>query len=229
MTVVTLVALHSPRPVSPPGPEADALARRMIDAVDGAAWARTGAVRWTFVGIYTHLWDRRRGLARVRWGDKEVLLRAGSPVGRAWRGGARVRGEDEQALVSKAHGAWVNDSFWLSAPTKAFDSGTQRARVGDDALLVSYTSGGSTPGDAYLWELDASGRPVAWRMWVSIVPIGGLRASWADWMQLSTGAWIAREHRIAGLPLRLSDVAGAATLAELEPGPDPFAPLLAPE
>lgn len=201
----------------------------MIDAVDGAAWARTGAARWTFAGMHEHLWDRRRGLARVRLGEVEVLLRAGSPTGRAWRGGVRVRGDAEQALVQRAHEAWLNDSFWLNAPTKAFDPGTRRARVGD-ALLVSYTTGGSTPGDAYLWELDADGRPIAWSMWVSIVPLRGLRATWGDWTRLSTGALIAREHRVAGvLPLRLTDVAGAATLEELEPGPDPFAPLLAPD
>lgn len=226
--LVAIVALQRPRPAAEPGPEADALARRMIDAVGGAAWARTGAVRWTFAGRYSHLWDRSRGLARVRRGDVEVLLRAGSPTGRAWRGGARVRGDAERTLVQEAHEAWINDSFWLNAPTKAFDPGTQRARAGD-ALLVSYTSGGSTPGDAYLWELDASGRPIAWRMWVSILPLQGLRATWDDWTQLSTGALIAREHRVAGLALRLTDVAGAATLAELEPGPDPFAPLLDPE
>lgn len=220
-------AVHRPRPAGERGPEAEALARRMIDAVDGAAWERTGAVRWTFAGQHQHLWDRRRGLARVRWGDVEVLLHAGRPVGRAWRGDARVGGEAEQALVRKAHEAWINDSFWLNPVVKAFDPGTQRARTGD-ALLVSYTSGGSTPGDAYLWELGPDGRPIAWRMWVSILPLGGVRATWEGWTQLDTGAWVSTDHRILGaIPLRLTDVAGAATLDALEPGPDPFARLLA--
>jgi hypothetical protein len=228
-TLVGALMLHRSRPAGERGPEAEALARRMIGAVDGDAWARTGAVRWTFAGQNAHLWDRRRGLARVRTGDVEVLLRAGQPVGRAWRAGARVTGEDERRLVRKAHEAWINDSFWLNAVVKAFDPGTERARVGD-ALLVSYASGGSTPGDAYLWELDAQGRPVSWSMWVSILPIGGVRATWEGWVRLSTGAWISTEHRLAGVvPLRLTDVAGAATLAELEPGPDPFAALLAAE
>jgi hypothetical protein len=230
---VLVLAVRRPRPVGREGPGADALARRMLAAIDADAWARTGAVRWTFAGMNHHLWDRRRGLVRVRWGDVEVLLHAGSPTGRAWRGGVRVTGPDEEALVRHAHEAWINDSFWLNAPAKAFDGGTSRAvvdRPGGPDLLVFYASGGSTPGDAYLWELDAEGRPVAWSMWVSIIPVGGVRATWDGWQQLSTGAWVSTDHRILGaIPLRLTDVAGAATLAELEPGPDPFARLLAPE
>lgn len=234
-------AIHRARPAGVEGPEAEALARRMVEAVDGEAWRRTGAVRWTFAGSNRHLWDRRRGLARVRWGQVEVLLRAGAPAGRAWRGGQRVRGAEEGALLRAAHGAWINDSFWLDPVTKAFDPGTTRAIVsgaptagatgGEQSLLISYASGGNTPGDAYLWELDpATGRPVAWRMWVSILPLGGVRATWAGWTRLGTGAWVATEHQVLGLlPLAITDVAGAETLAQLEPGPDPFAPLLAPE
>ena len=33
--------------------------------------------------------------------------------------------------------------------------------------------GGVTPGDTYLWILDDSGRPVAWRVWVKILHIPG--------------------------------------------------------
>lgn len=223
------LALHRPRPVGQPGPEAEALARRMVEAVDGAAWERTGAVRWTFAGVNQHLWDRRRCLARVRTGDVEVLLEAGAPVGRAWRRGARLTGGDERAQVARAHAAWINDAFWLNPVVKAFDEGTARARVGD-ALLVTYGAGGLTPGDAYLWDLGADGRPVAWSMWVSIIPVGGVRTTWEGWTRLPTGAWVATEHRLLGLvPLRLTDVAGAESLEALEPGPDPFAPLLAPE
>ena len=40
--------------------DADALARRMLTAVDADAWARTGAVRWTFFNGDRHLWDRAR-------------------------------------------------------------------------------------------------------------------------------------------------------------------------
>jgi hypothetical protein len=62
-------------------------------------------------------------------------------------------------------------------------------------------------------------------MWVSILPIPGLEASWEGWTTLPTGARVATEHRVAGLTLRLRDIAAAETLAALEGATDPFAPL----
>ncbi len=38
----------------------------MMVAVDSDAWERIGAVRWTFRGNRSHLWDRERQLVRVR-------------------------------------------------------------------------------------------------------------------------------------------------------------------
>jgi hypothetical protein len=237
--LAALVALDRPRPEGREGDDADRLARRMESAVDAGAWARTGAVRWTFVGLHALLWDRQRGLARVRWSaDVEVLLHAGRPEGLALRAGQPVPGPAGQALVDQAHAIWTNDAYWLTAMLKTFDPGARRAIVEPAApidptgrsreLLVSYDTGGLTPGDAYLWRLDpTTGRPAAWRMWVSVLPVGGLEATWDGWTQLSTGAWVSTRHSILGLPLlTLTDVAGAPTLADLEPGPDPFAALV---
>lgn len=229
------VVLSAPLPLGSPSPEAEALTQRMISAVNGLAWEQTGAVRWTFAGQNQHLWDRTRSLARVSWGDVVVWVDLGKQVGRATVEGEPVTGRRAERLVKKAYAAWVNDSFWLNPVVKATDQGTSRWLVetsGDDAglqgLMVSYSAGGLTPGDSYLWLLDANGRPAAWRMWVSVIPIGGVRGSWEGWTQLSTGAWVSTLHHLGPLDLTLTDVAGAATLAELEPGPDPFAPLFAP-
>ncbi len=224
-------ALHRPRPQASPSPEADALAMRMLATVNHDAWLRTGAVRWRFPGGHQHLWDRTRGLARVRWDDHEVLIHLGTQRGLASTDGQRVTAEDADKLVAKAWALWCNDAFWLNPLAKSFDPGTSRAIVtlddGAQALLVSYDSGGVTPGDAYLWEFDPQGRPKAWSMWVSILPIGGVVFTWEGWRQLPTGAWLATQHRgVFGLPLNLEQVEAAATLAELEPGPDPFAPLI---
>ena len=231
--VAGLVALwaglrHAPTPTSP-GADAEALAHEMVRAVDGDAWSRTGAVRWTVQGR-AHLWDRQRGLARVEWGKKRVLLDVNSRKGRAWRDGRELAdGPDKQKLLDRAYALWINDSFWLNPVVKAFDDGTSRARGtvdGKRALLVSYASGGLTPGDKYLWILDEHARPVAWRLWVKILPVGGIEFSWGGWTRLSTGAWVATSHKALGLdvvPIR--DVAAGATLRDLEPD-DPFAPIL---
>jgi hypothetical protein len=58
-------------------------------------------------------------------------------------------------------------------------------------------------------------------MWVSIIPIGGLEASWEGWIQLSTGAWVSTVHEVGPMTLTLTDVKGAASVMELL-GEDPF-------
>jgi hypothetical protein len=97
---------------------------------------------------------------------------------------------------------------------------------GTRGLLVSYASGGVTPGDAYLWIVGDDGLPRAWKMWVTVIPIGGVQASWERWITLSTGARVATRHAMGPITLELTDVEGASTLGELEPGDDPFAALV---
>ena len=224
-------ALAERRPSGTAGPAAEALAHRLLAAVDREAWQRTGAVRWTFRGDRDHLWDRRRGLARVRWGEIEALLDLTTRAGIAYDGGREVTGDRAAKLVAKAFARWTNDSFWLNPVVKIFDAGTERGLVrlddGSEALLVEYTSGGLTPGDAYLWIPGANGLPVAWKMWTSNLPRGGVRASWEGWVTLATGARVATTHKLALGKVAIDGLAGAATLAELEPGTDPFAALVA--
>ena len=221
------VALHEPRPTGVEGPEAEALADALASSVDVAAWERTGAVRWRFGDRNDHLWDRDRGLSFVRFGDAEVYFRIHDQRGIAFENGVRV--EDPAELVQRAYAHWANDSFWLNPLAKLRDPGTSRALVtheGEEALLLSYSSGGVTPGDAYLWIPGGpSGRPRAWKMWVSIIPVGGIEVPWQGWEQLPTGAWVSTEHPMGLVTLRLTDVEAAATLAELS-DEDPFAELL---
>ena len=94
-----------------------------------------------------------------------------------------------------------------------------------DALYVEYASGGATPGDGYLWHLDSSGRPTRWQMWVSVLPIGGLEASWARWETTSEGVAFATEHELGPLGFEVTNIRTAASAAELAGGDDPFAPL----
>lgn len=228
---VSLRVLADPRPTGEPGAEAEALARAMLVAIDDDAWQRTGAVRWSFGGKRDHLWDRQRQLARVQWKGVEVLVNLQTQEGKAWRKGKEVSGGKAEKLVRKAYEAWINDSFWLNPVSKIFDEGTERSVVPQDeglrGLLVEYTSGGVTPGDAYLWIVGDDGLPVAWKMWTSNIPFGGAKATWEGWTTLDTGAKISTEHDVAVIgQLPIGNLAGAADLATLEPGDDPFAPLL---
>lgn len=230
--VLVLVWRH-PLPEGREGPEADAMARALEKALGGPAWARTGAVRWTFRTRHQHLWDRQRGFARVRWREADVLIDLTTRKGRAYRNQREVLGPEADALVQKGYAFWANDSFWLSAPFKLFEPGTRRAAVtlpdGRRALKVTFGTGGVTPGDHYLWILGDDGRPTAWRMWVSVLPIGGLETSILEWKTLPTGAQVAARHKLVGLlPVDLTDLAAAETLSALEPGADPFSLLAAP-
>lgn len=222
--------LRHPLPEGRPGPEADALARALVASVDGDAWARTGAVRWTSPRGTQHLWDRARNYHQTVHDGQEVLVDLGRHAGRVFRGGREVTGDEARRAVEAAWALWANDSFWLNPVPKVFDDGVRRSVVtmddGTRALLAQYASGGVTPGDSYLWIPGRDGRPRAWRMWVKILPVPGLEVSWEGWTRLSTGAWVSTRHSLGGiLPLRLTNIRAAPTLGELVPGEDPFARL----
>lgn len=229
----TLAWLHRPLPQGEPGPAAEALAQALVASVDGEAWSRTGAVAWTFAGRRSHLWDRERGYLRLTEGDRVTWLRLDNLDGVAREGDRALTGDARRAALESAWSAFCNDSFWLNPVVKVFDPGTSRKRVplgdGTYALLVTYSSGGVTPGDSYLWIPGPDGRPAAWRMWVSILPIGGVEATWEGWIRLPTGAWVSTEHAWeVGRMTIVSDVRAAGKLQELEPGVDPFVVLETP-
>jgi hypothetical protein len=234
--VVLLVGLrcafNKPRPTGETGPAADEMARTIEKMVDREAWERTGAVRWTFAGRRSHLWDRQRKLVRERVGDEEIFLNLETMTGKAFRAGKPVADPEAADLVKRTYAHWANDSFWLNPLVKLFDDGVQRSVVTDESgqkkLMVHYTQGGVTPGDAYVWGVGPDGMPTSVQMWVSIIPVGGVEATWDGWMTLPTGAKVATKHLFLTREMLMTDVAGAATLAELEPGADPFAVLVGP-
>ncbi|MBI5514262.1 MAG: hypothetical protein HY909_10865 [Deltaproteobacteria bacterium] len=215
--------LRHPLPASQPGAEADALARRMQTAVDMEAWARTGAVRWSFQGRDEVLWDRTRNLARVRRGNEEVLLDLERQTGLAWYHGELQEGDKREEAVQRAYGTFVNDAFWLNPMEKFFDPGVERSLAADGSLVVHFTRGGVTPGDRYQFFPGPDGKPRAWRMWVSIFLVGGIEATWTDWRRLVTGAMVCTRHSIGGVvTVPVDHVDGRATLRELVGERDPF-------
>jgi hypothetical protein len=209
-------AMHEDRPRGQTGPAADAMARKMLDAIHHEAWENTRLVRWSFPGGHHYTWDKTKGLVQVRWGDTEVLLRTADVSGKAWRNREELKGQAAEEAVQEAWGYFCNDSFWLNAPAKAFDPGTSRSIVeleeGGQGLLVSYDSGGVTPGDAYLWLLDEQGLPKSFKMWVSIIPIGGLEASWEGWTTFPTGAKLSTVHDLGFFATEIANLKGGNTL-----------------
>lgn len=224
---------HEPRPRGKPGLQADALARSMETAVRKDDWDQTRFVRWSFFDKHHYVWDKERGLVELLWGETRALFRTADQSGRVWSKGTEQTGQDRDRALRTAYSYWINDSFWLNPVVKLFDPGVERGLVqlddGREALLVTYTSGGVTPGDGYLWIPGPDGLPQAWRMWVRIIPIGGLEATWEGWVELSTGAKISTQHEAAGKRMTfITNLAGAQSLESLDVDPGLFDPLLEP-
>jgi len=229
VAVVTVLFFinNESQPQGQTGPEADALALEMEAAVGKTAWDSTRLVHWRFAGMHSFLWDKDQQMVEVRWDDNRVLLRTNEQTGIAYQGIERLNGDAAHKLIAKAWSFFCNDSFWLAAPFKSFDPGVSRAIVdledGSQGLLVSYSSGGVTPGDAYLFILDDDKKPEAWKLWVKIIPLGGVVFSWEEYVKTPQGAQLSSLHK-GLLDIRIDELATGNSFAELGKE-DPFVEL----
>lgn len=222
-----------PLPVGVEGPKAEQLADKMLSALNHTAWEQTGALKWSFRGAHHYLWDRNApngGAVEVKWDANVVQFYTEKyHEGIAKVQGEAVTGESAKELIETAWGYFCNDSFWLIAPFKVRDPGTTREWIdlgnSEEGLLVTYDSGGVTPGDSYLWLLDEDGTPKAWKMWVNIIPVGGMKATWEGHETYSTGVRLSTLHTMEGFNLELTDVAAGADLRDLGVSQDHFTKL----
>ena len=200
-------------PVGEQGPKAEQLAQSMLDALDYKAFENTSYLEWTFKNKHHYKWQKNEGTCIVQWKDFKVDLDLNKPSeSKVYIHSFKIDGEQAKELISEATNYFNNDSFWLVAPYKVFDSGVERSIVktetGDNALLITYTSGGTTPGDSYLWFLDSKNKPTKFQMWVDILPIGGLEASWANWTTTESGAQLPTFHELLFLGIQMGDIKG---------------------
>ena len=200
-------------PYGKQGVEAETLAVKMLDALNFEAYKKTNYIEWTFRNKHHYKWQKNKNICTVYWEDYKVVLHLNNPESsKVYVHNFSVKGEIEQELLDKAIAIFNNDSFWLVAPYKLFDPGVERSLVtlenGDDALLVTYTSGGSTPGDSYLWILNDKGKPKSFKMWTSILPLQGVEASWSDWVTTESGAQLPTFHRLLFFGLEMGNVKG---------------------
>lgn len=234
ISLIAIIAIigfiaNEPLPEGQASPEADAMAQKMLQAIDHPAWDTTTWTKWTFPGPHHYIWDKNRNFVQVEWEDINVVFHTKTKTGIATKNGTVLEGLEKDKLIENAWSFFCNDSFWFNAAAKAFDPGTERSIVkledGREGLMVRYTSGGVTPGDAYVWILDETGLPKSYKMWVNIIPIGGLEFTWEDWKTLHTGAKIAQFHKSKIMDLPIKDVNSADDWQGLGLDEDPFSAL----
>jgi len=205
---------NEPLPTGASGRKADALAQKMLAAIHYEDYRKTCYFEWSYAaGTHHYFWDKQKGKVHVNWSDNTVFLNLNDPKkSKVIENEKEVIGKSKKEFIEKAVSYFNNDSFWLVGPFKVFDKGTRRSIVklddGTDALLVKYTSGGTTPGDSYLWKLSETGLPESFRMWVDIIPIGGLEATWDNWQVMESGVFLPTSHKFGPVHLDLGEVRG---------------------
>jgi hypothetical protein len=226
--VILYLVYNEPLPKGKQGAEAEALAQKMLTAVNIEAWNQTNYVEWTFLGLHEYVWDKKRHLVEVRWNGNKVLLNPTTMKGKIYKDGKEQ--PQNQETLETAYSYFTNDAFWMNGFVQIKNGNTELKAVdledGTQALLVTYPTGGVTPGDSYLWILDETGLPKAWKMWVGILPIGGLEVSWENWETFSTGAKVAKSHDAGLADVALTDVKAYQSYQEGGYDEDIFAPIL---
>lgn len=183
--IIIYLYMDESKPVGTKGLQAEQLTDEMLQAINKPAFDSLQYITFTFAETNSYEWDRVKEEVVVKWEGNTVKV----PL---------YQGMDTyDELQVDAYQRFVNDSFWLTAPFKARDNGVLRSVVDTEqgrGLLLEYTSGGLTPGDAYLWIIDEKGFPIAWKLWTSNVPLGGLEFSWEGWTQQSH-TWFSTSHK----------------------------------
>ncbi len=224
--VIAYFVLSESKPEGKTGPEADKLANQMLTAMNKPAWDSLRYIAWDFSGRNQYAWDKQKEIAVIKFGNIEAVMDLKAMTGEAKADGEMLTGDSKDAALGEAWGHWCNDSFWLYAPYKLFDPGVTRSIVevenGKKGLMVSYSSGGTTPGDSYLWILDETNKPEAWKMWVGIIPIGGVHNTWENWKTLPGGSIIAQNHKMKLMDVTINDLKAGQTLSDIGYANDPF-------
>lgn len=226
------LVVNQPLPAGDSGSAADALANRIEAATDQQAWQNTAAVSFRFdQSGNEHFYDRQRDFVEVLLSpktEKEIRViynHKNQNQFLAYAGETRLTGEAAREALREAIKWHVNDVFWLNPFATLRAPGVKLALVGERALLVTYESGGVTPGDSYLVITDENGRPERWQMWVSILPIQGLEFTFEGWQAYDSGALFSSIHKNKLTDINLSDI----RTYKVYPTPgeaDRFAPLL---
>jgi hypothetical protein len=193
---------------------------RMLGRLNNLAYDSTHVISWSHRDAHHYIWDKKSQMVSVKWDNNTVLLNLKEwNYGKAYANNTLVIDKQLDVLRGKAYSYFCNDSFWLVAPYKIFEPGVSRSIVVNEdkseSLLVSYGEGGVTPGDSYLWSFDENHLPKSYKMWVKIIPIGGVSATWDGWVQTKTGFMVATKHKIGPMEFENKNIKTGKTLEDI--------------
>lgn len=195
-----------------PSISADQLAKNMLDSLNVQAWHKMQYIKWTSRGSNRYIWHKPSNRAIIFSDKYKVVLDLNTRKGIVTnKAGLKVVGKEAEKANDDAWSRWCNDSFWMFAHYKVFDPGTSRTFVpmeeGKIGLMVSYETGGVTPGDKYLWIMNKNLIPEAYKMWVKVIPLGGTHATWENWRRLENGLMVAPKHTLKVVSFEYSEIA----------------------
>ncbi|SDG57088.1 hypothetical protein [Psychroflexus sediminis] len=206
--VVTLIGffMSEDLPEGKQGPEADRFAQQILKELNYEAFQNTEIISWTFADLHSYEWHKDKNYVLVTSDNYKVKLNLKdydkSEV-------ISSKDQDSTEIIQTSIKNFNNDSYWLIAPYKIMEDHVERRLVtkdGEKSLLVTFTSGGSTPGDSYLWKVDENYRPTAFEMWVSIIPVGGIEAKWKDWVETQSGMILSTKKSVFGIPIEITNL-----------------------
>lgn len=207
ITIATVYfSLHEKLPKGETSKEADMYALKIQKAVHHDKYLNTKFLQWTFRNKNHYIWNKKDNTVEVEFDRNKVYLDLNNPK----KSKILASQNSSKKIIKKALDNFNNDSFWLVAPHKFFDKGTTRKLItlkdNSKGLLITYASGGTTPGDSYLWKVDKNYRPISYKMWVSILPIGGIEATWEDWTTTKSGAYLSQQHKLLGFGIPITNL-----------------------
>ena len=226
ITLISTNVLSNKIPKSVTGISADLLAFKVEDALGKCNFEKIRFVRWRFMGTHHYVWDKFNGIVLLEYSDYEVFLNLNDlPSSKVFESKQLLSSEDGKEIVDEAYAFFCNDSFWLIAPFKFFDDGATRGIIengNSHQLMVQYDSGGVTPGDIYVWNLDDDFRPEFVQMWTSNLPIKGMKFSWTNYKSFWGGIDIAQEHKYGPLNIKIEDLEMGNSLSDIKVKTDTF-------
>ncbi|QWX85106.1 hypothetical protein H0I23_05575 [Cellulophaga sp. HaHaR_3_176] len=212
IALICYFVFNKPLPKGNNTKQADVLAKKMLTAINYEAYTTTRFLEWSFAnGSHSYKWDKKTDIVIVKWDDYTVDLNLNDIyLSIVSKENTKITAKESREAFVTAWNYFNNDSFWLLAPFKVLDNGTTRKIVklkdGSEGLLVTYGSGGTTPGDSYLWKIQPNGFPISYQMWVDIIPIGGIEASWDEWKVMDNGIFLPSKHVIGPVTLDMGDI-----------------------